>query len=121
MERSLSDPFKPILGVVDGGGESRSRDSLFLMAQLRSPALREVFDVRIRNLSAGGLMADFARPLDRDTPVEVDVRGIGWVAGRIAWCTEGRTGIAFDKPIDPRLARKPVGARADDAIGVRKR
>jgi hypothetical protein len=41
--------------------------------------------------------------------VEVEVRGVGWVSGRIAWATDGRVGIAFDTPIDPLLARKPVG------------
>ena len=67
-------------------------------------------DTKAERPAAGGLMAEFAVPLDRDTPVEVEVRGLGWVAGRVAWFTEGRTGIAFSQPIDPRRARKPVSA-----------
>lgn len=111
MDRLLPPPFTPAPSDVDEGGMgARSRDSLFLMARLRTPSLRETFSVRIRNLSPGGLMADFAAPLDRDTPIEVEVRGIGWVAGRVAWCAEGRTGVAFQTPIDPQKARKPVGA-----------
>ncbi len=111
MDRLLPEPFTPFATVgPDSGGEARARDSLFLMARLRSPALSEIYSVRIRNLSAGGLMAEFETPLDRDTPVEVEVRGLGWIAGRVAWFTQGRTGIAFDTPVDPQRARKPVGA-----------
>ncbi len=110
MERLLPEPFTPFATLgQDGGGEERARDSLFLMARLRTPSLPDTFAVRIRNLSAGGLMAEFETPLDRDTPVQVEVRGLGWIAGRVAWFTQGRTGIAFDKPVDPQRARKPVG------------
>jgi hypothetical protein len=85
------------------------RDSLFLNANLRRAGDARVLPVRVRNLSAGGLMAELAEPFDADAAVEVEVRGIGWISGRIAWHTEGRTGIAFDRPIDPQRARKPVG------------
>ena len=111
MDRLLPEPFTPFASTGQDGGEARARDSLFLMARLRSPALPETYAVRIRNLSAGGLMAEFETPLDRDTPVEIEVRGLGWVAGRVAWFTQGRTGIAFVTPVDPQRARKPVGAR----------
>lgn len=87
---------------------SGSRDSLLLSAQLRVADEAET-TVRIRNLSAGGLMAEYPQPIDRGTLVEIEVRGVGWVSGRIAWATDGRVGIAFDRAIDPRAARKPVG------------
>ncbi|WP_375381413.1 PilZ domain-containing protein [uncultured Sphingomonas sp.] len=105
----------------DAGSGARSRDSLFLMARLRTPSLSETFSVRIRNLSPGGLMADFATPLERDTPVQIDVRGIGWVPGKVAWFAEGRTGIAFDAPIDPSKARKPIALRPAPASAPRPR
>ena len=115
MDRMMPDPFLPADSfdhAADTAGQgSRARDSLFLMARLRTPSLSETFSVRIRNLSPGGLMADFATPLERDTGIEVEVRGIGWVPGKVAWFAEGRTGIAFDAPIDPGKARKPVAAR----------
>ncbi|WP_347275062.1 PilZ domain-containing protein [Sphingomonas sp. HITSZ_GF] len=85
-----------------------SRDSLMLAAQFRV-AGRPDEQVRVRNLSSGGLMAEYAQPIDRGSHVEVEVRGVGWVSGRIAWATDGRVGIAFDSSIDPMLARKPVG------------
>jgi hypothetical protein len=88
------------------------RDSLFLMAGLRVAGRHGVRQVRVRNLSAGGLMAEYPEGLDMGTPIEVDVRGIGWVQGRVAWSTAGRIGVAFNQPIDPILARKPVGRGA---------
>lgn len=86
-----------------------SRDSLLLTAQFRVDGGAPV-QVRVRNLSSGGLMAEYAEPVAPGAPVEVDVRGVGWVGGRIAWSAEGRVGVAFDREIDPMLARKPVGA-----------
>lgn len=109
MDRLLPEPLNPYSAGGHPSAEPRARDSLFLMARLRSPLLPDMYNVRVRNLSSGGLMADFEMPLDRGTPVEVDVRGLGWVAGRVAWFTQGRTGVAFDAPVDPQLARKPVG------------
>jgi len=87
-----------------------SRDSLFLVAQFRLFGSQRESQVRIRNLSAGGLMAEFAEAIGIGAPVEVNVRGIGWTLGRIAWAAAGRVGIAFEQPIDPKRARKPVGA-----------
>lgn len=84
-----------------------ARDSLFLVATLRI-GMGEV-QVRVRNLSEGGLMAEYAEPVETGAPVEVDLRGIGWTRGRVAWSAEKRIGIAFDRSIDPKLARKPVG------------
>ena len=93
----------------------RGRDSLMLSAQLRIVSRGgAAVPVRVRNLSAGGLMAELPDPVPNDSAVEVEVRGIGWVSGRIAWQTEGRAGIAFDRDIDPQLARRPVGVTAND-------
>ena len=95
--------------VAADHGRGRSRDSLFLLAQFRAEGSPAVSDVRVRNLSAGGLMAELETAPADGTAVEIMVRGIGWIRGRIAWYAEGRAGIAFDQPIDPLLARKPVG------------
>lgn len=94
------------------GQRSGSRDSLLLTAQFRVAGDDRVAQVRVRNLSSGGLMAEYAAPVETGTPVEIEVRGVGWVKGRIAWATDGRVGVAFDIEIDPMLARKPVGKRA---------
>jgi PilZ domain len=94
---------------VGGSQRSRSRDSLFLMAQLQFVGEAKVREVRVRNLSEGGLMVDCTSVKEPGTAVTLDVRGIGAVSGKVAWCTEGRVGIALDRPIDPKKARKPVG------------
>lgn len=94
------------------GKRSRSRDSLFMTAHLRIGDEAAGRDVRIRNLSAGGMMAEFPKPVSTHTPVLLDMRGIGEVSGKVAWCAEGRLGIALDTPIDPMRARKPVGGGA---------
>lgn len=108
MDSYSYDPFsKPEVG--GGSQRARARDSLFLMAQLQFVGEAKVRDVRVRNLSEGGLMVDCVSVKDPGTAVTLDVRGIGKVAGKVAWCTEGRVGIALDRPIDPRKARKPIG------------
>lgn len=84
-----------------------SRDSLLLSARLRAGDGPEM-TVRVRNLSSGGLMAEYADRLATGTPVKVEVRGLGWIDGSIAWSTDGRIGIAFEREINPMAARKPV-------------
>ena len=90
-------------------GRARKRDSLFLTAQLTLPGRDTVHNVRVRNLSEGGLMAEYDRVVEPGTPVTLEMRGLGELAGRVAWCTRGRLGIAFDQQIDPGRARKPIG------------
>jgi hypothetical protein len=91
------------------GKRASVRDSLFLLARFRLAGRSDEQAVRVRNLSAGGLMLEADQPLAMGTAVEVELRGIGWVPGRIAWYAEGRAGVALDVAIDPMKARKPVG------------
>ncbi|RXD06902.1 PilZ domain-containing protein [Sphingomonas sp. UV9] len=86
---------------IDGGNRQRARDSLLLTAQIRldsEPGLREV---RVRNLSAGGLMIELDEAADVGTQIMIMLHGVGEVGGKVAWCTEGRIGIALDSLIDP--------------------
>ena len=98
------------------GQRKRKRDSLFLRAALTLADESKPRDVRIRNLSEGGLMAELDRVVDTDTPVRLELRGIGSLTGKVAWCAEGRMGITFDRRIDPQLARKPVGVGAQTPV-----
>lgn len=88
---------------------SEPRDSMFLMAAMRRADGQEI-TVKVRNLSAGGMMAECPVSLSRGETIAIDLRGIGTVAGTIAWTAGGRIGIAFAGPVDPRLARKPIAA-----------
>ena len=87
---------------------SAPRDSMFLMAAVRRADGTDV-TVKVRNLSAGGMMAESPVSFSREDAIEVDLRGIGIIGGKIAWTAGGRIGVQFDTVIDPRLARKPVG------------
>lgn len=112
MDQFSHDPHAHLAADDPARNRHESRDSLFLMADFRTPESASVQHVRVRNLSAGGLMAEVAAGLPQGLAVEFDVRGIGWVPGRIAWSAAGRVGVAFDYQIDPMLARKPVGGSA---------
>lgn len=108
MDQFSYDPLLALSADDFAGQRAGARDSLLLAAQFRIGNEPEM-QVRVRNLSSGGLMAEVPNPLLAGTLVEVEVRGVGWISGRIAWYAEGRVGVAFDRAIDPLLARKPVG------------
>ncbi len=86
------------------------RDSLFVMADLRLDGSEETLRIKMRNLSAGGMMGDGTVRLTRGTVVWVEIRNIGWVEGSIAWVQDNRFGVAFREEIDPKLARAPLPA-----------
>ncbi len=96
------------------GNENRqiARDSLFVMADLRLSGSEEQHRIKVRNLSAGGMMGEGTVRVARGDGVEVNVRNIGWVEGSVAWVQEDRFGVAFRDEIDPKVARAPVTASA---------
>lgn len=88
------------------------RDSLFLLAQVRVDGADQAYRVKVRNLSAGGMMAETGdMRVMRGTPVTVELRNIGEVQGSIAWVQGDRFGIAFAQEIDPQLARAPMASQ----------
>ncbi|MDR6787733.1 hypothetical protein J2Y58_001085 [Sphingomonas sp. BE138] len=90
--------------------DNRGRGDIHLSARMRVNDDDAGFLVRIRNVSAGGLMAELPYPLPPDSAVQIKLTGLGWVAGRVVWQTEGRTGIAFEQPIDVALVQETTGA-----------
>ena len=86
------------------------RDSLFVLAEVRLDGLGGEHKVRVRNLSAGGMMAESSLKAQRGQVVWVNIRNIGWVEGSVAWVHEDRFGIAFLAEIDPKVARAPVAS-----------
>ncbi len=90
------------------------RDSLLLKAVLRFETINGDNEVRIRNLSAGGLMAEAPLRVARGEKVEINLRNVGWISGTVAWVAEGRLGIAFEHSIDPKIVRTPVGQSQAD-------
>ena len=91
-----------------------NRDSLFLLAQVRVDGRNEVSRVKVRNLSAGGMMAEGEAKVMRGTLVAVELRNLGWVEGSVAWKQDNRFGIAFVNEIDPTVVRAPVASQAPD-------
>lgn len=94
----------------DSGQRQLSRDSLFLMADVRLDGEAGESRVRVRNLSAGGLMAEGLEKPRRGQAVWVNLRNVGLVEGTIAWVQDNRCGVAFSSDIDPLVVRAPVTA-----------
>ncbi len=84
------------------------RDSMFLMTDIVTEGGGAAVRVKIRNLSASGMMMEGDVVAKRDTRVTAELRNIGLVAGTIVWVMGRRSGVAFDEPIDPKLARTTV-------------
>jgi hypothetical protein len=92
------------------GLETRSvtRDSLFLLADIRVEQNVDVYRVRVRNLSDGGMMGEGHLRVQRGHRVAVELRNVGSVNGTVAWVQDNRFGVAFDEEIDSQMARRPL-------------
>ena len=93
-----------------------SRDSLFLLANVRVEHESDQHRVRVRNLSDGGMMGEGPMQVSRGNRVEVELRNVGKVQGCVAWVQDNRFGIAFDNEVDSERARKATagGSTASD-------
>ena len=89
------------------------RDSLFMQAELALPGGGGPVTVRVRNQSPGGMLAEGKVAVAQGAAVEVDLRNLGPVAGRVIWVGEGKFGIAFDRAIDPQAVRRQVVSQSD--------
>jgi len=101
------------------GVETRSvtRDSLFLLADIRVEHSAETQRVRVRNLTDGGMMGEGKLRVQRGHRLTVELRHIGAVGGSVAWVQDNRFGIAFDEEIDSQKARRPL-QESDDPAAV---
>ncbi len=99
------------------GVETRSvaRDSLFLLADIRVEHGADVYRVKVRNLSDGGMMGEGQLRVQRGHRVSVELRNIGSIGGSVAWVQDNRFGVAFDEEIDSQKARRPLQATEDPA------
>jgi hypothetical protein len=108
-------------GETMDGSENRqiARDSLFVMADLRIGGDQDEHRIKVRNLSAGGMMGEGPVRVGRGDDVQVNIRNIGWVDGIVAWVQDDRFGVAFRVDIDPKVARAPVAAGRQAAANTR--
>ena len=78
------------------------------MAELRVDGIGGEHRLRVRNLSAGGMMAEGDIRVQRGQLVWVAIRNVGWVEGTVAWVQDNRFGVAFRDEIDPKVVRAPL-------------
>jgi len=94
---------------------SVSRDSLFLLADLRVEQSEEKHRLRVRNLSDGGMMGEGSVRVQRGNRVRVHLQNIGEIGGSVAWVQDDRFGVAFDEAIDSQRARRPASPDGDSS------
>jgi diguanylate cyclase (GGDEF)-like protein len=67
----------------------------------------EPTEIRMRNISAQGALAECIRPLAPGTQLTIDIVGVGPVMGTVRWAQAGRFGLQFNEAFDlARLAPK---------------
>ncbi len=86
-----------------------NRDSLFLAADVRLEGDPACHRVKVRNLSAGGMMAEGEVHVIRGARVTVELRNLSAIDGSVAWVQDNRFGVAFAHEIDPKAPRTSVG------------
>lgn len=104
MEKPISDSDQDAAAKREKAREANRR-SMFLSATVAFGDKVQPVAVRVRNLSAGGIMIESAQVLPEGHRVVCDVKGIGEIPGTVAWATGGRMGISFDNEVDPAAAR----------------
>lgn len=106
--------------MAENDNRQIARDSLFVMADLRIDGQDTEHRIKMRNLSAGGLMAEGPVRVVRGMIVWISLRNLGWVEGSVAWVQDNRFGIAFREEIDPRVARVPLHVPPPEGLIVRR-
>lgn len=83
---------------------SIARDDLLLSAAMWIENDSARYTVKVRNLSALGLMGEGGPRVSRGTRLTVDLKRVGAVRGTVAWVQDDRFGVAFDDAADVSLA-----------------
>lgn len=86
--------------MVTTDARNLARENLFLLADLRIESETDAHRIKVRNLSAGGMMGDGQVPVVRGHRITVNLPGVGEASGAVAWVQQNRFGVAFDKEID---------------------
>ncbi|MFC3175252.1 PilZ domain-containing protein [Novosphingobium bradum] len=94
--------------MSDSDNRNITRNSLFILAEVRLDGRDEEHRVKVRNLSAGGMMGEGPVKVARGERIAVNLRHVGWVDGSVAWVQDNRFGVAFAEDVDPVVIRAPV-------------
>lgn len=112
-----SNPMPTLSGDDSAAGgvstREKSRQSLFLTAEVEVEGRSEPLKVRVRNLSAGGMLAEAARDVPVGAVLRVELANVGRIGARCIWSGVGRFGVAFDQLIDPEAARRKLTRSSD--------
>ena len=92
-----------------------ARQSIFLGATVHFDGDAETQAVRVRNISAKGMMIDSATNRPIGLGLTADLKNAGLVRGRVAWTEGQRMGIAFYREIDPQRAQQKIGSATSKA------
>ena len=84
---------------------SSARDALFLLALCQWPGLPDPVRVKVRNISAHGLMAEADFSPRRGQELTIELRNIGWVTGVVVWVEGKRFGVGLAQEINPKATR----------------
>lgn len=96
--------------MSDSDNRNITRNSLFILAEIRLSGRAEEHRVKVRNLSSGGMMGEGDVKVTRGEPVEINLRNVGWVEGSVAWVQDNRFGVSFADDVDPTVIKVPAAA-----------
>ncbi len=96
--------FEHMTGDDAGQIPRDKRYAVFLRGAIGRAGSRNRMPLIVRNISAHGLRGECAYPPEAMDEVEIDLPGLGPVAGHIRWESGEAFGVEFDGPIDPTLA-----------------
>jgi PilZ domain len=113
-KRIVMDDVSETPVVAQAKPRGKSRESIFLSANLKFEGVTAETAARIRNISAGGMMVDCSVAFAIGHRVVATIKNIGEVQGRVAWSVAPRMGIAFDYEVDPKSVRVQVGGTVVD-------
>jgi PilZ domain len=113
MDMSDTPESLPLDGTAAASARNAPRESLFMLGKLTLKEGSAAIDVRVRNLSATGMMVESPIFGKIGQDVSIEIKNIGQVAAKIAWIAEKRMGLALIEQINPHLARQPIGVKAN--------
>lgn len=93
---------------------NRSRESLFMFAEVQVENLLRTHRIRVRNLSDNGMMGAGELRVVRGSRLTVFLPGADPVTGQVAWVQDDRFGIAFDEEIDSRKVMQANAHQGED-------
>lgn len=82
-----------------------SRENLFLLADMQVEGDPASYRIKVRNLSAGGMMGEGGVRVIRGSRLKIDFGSAGTVGGSVAWVQGERFGVAFDDEVDCALVK----------------